>query len=129
MTRQAKCCCGHATISLSGEPMVNGICRCTNCKQRTGSAFGWSIYFADGDVVETSDDMGVYEILGNNPQVRSFCLQCGTTLFWKSDGFKGMTGVAGGCFAENSLPEPTVSLANGTCLTWLNLPADWEYAD
>jgi hypothetical protein len=37
-----------------------GVCHCTNCKRRTGSAFGISTYFAKDAVVRQEGDTKVY---------------------------------------------------------------------
>ena len=84
MSRKATCCCGACSIEVEGEPELNALCHCANCKKRTGSAFGWSAYFADGRVVGRSGDFRVYEIAGAHPQQRWFCAACGSTLFWKA---------------------------------------------
>ena len=57
MTRKATCCCGACSIEVEGEPDLNALCHCTNCKKRTGSAFGWSAYFADGRIRGRSGSM------------------------------------------------------------------------
>jgi len=46
----ARCCCGELEINVSGEPTKHGICHCDNCKKRTGSAFGISVYFSKGNM-------------------------------------------------------------------------------
>jgi hypothetical protein len=126
MTRRASCCCGACSVELEGDPVLNGICHCRNCKRRTGSAFGWSAYLADERVLARSGDFGVYAIAGANPQRRWFCAACGTTLIWKVEIWSSRTGVAGGCFADPPLPEPTVTVSNNGRCTWLGLPADWQ---
>jgi hypothetical protein len=126
MTRKAHCCCGACSIEAEGEPVLNALCHCGNCKRRTGSAFGWSAYFADERVTAKTGDFGVYEIKGSNPQRRWFCAACGTTLLWKADVWPSRTGIAGGCFTETPLPEPTATVSNNGRCTWLGLPADWH---
>ena len=126
MTRKAHCCCGACSIEVEGEPVLNAICHCGNCKRRTGSAFGWSTYFRDEQVTARTGDFGVYEITAK-PQRRWFCAACGTTLFWKADGWRpSQTGIAGGCFTETPLPEPQVTVSNEGRCAWLGLPADWR---
>ena len=60
MTRTARCCCGDCAITVEGEPTLNGLCHCTSCRKRTGSAFGWSAYFPDDKVTAKSGKMRVY---------------------------------------------------------------------
>lgn len=123
MTRTARCCCQDASITVEGEPALNAICNCSSCKRRTGAAFGWSVYFPDAAVVAQSGAMNVYARDGEAPFQRYFCARCGTTLFWKSQNFMPeYTGVAGGCFADKTLPEPNFSAQDSTRCAWVSLP-------
>jgi hypothetical protein len=126
VTRTARCCCGDCSIEVSGEPVLNAICNCTSCRKRTGSAFGWSSYFPDTNVIAKSGTLHVYAKDGAAGYNRFFCARCGTTLFWKSFGFlPDHTGIAGGCFVENPLPAPNLSARDGDRCAWLSLPDDW----
>lgn len=60
MTRIAQCACGSTSIAVNGEPRMHSVCHCTNCKRRTGSAFGVSAYFLRSNVAETTGEMMVY---------------------------------------------------------------------
>jgi hypothetical protein len=136
MTREAKCCCGACAIRVKGEPAINAVCHCANCRRRTGSAFGWSAYFPNENVMATIGAFRTYSIAKNsdggeagteNTQERVFCGTCGTTLFWRSHDFEGLTGIAGGCFSDTvPLPEPTMTVGNETRCTWVTLPAQWK---
>jgi hypothetical protein len=124
MIRKASCCCGACSVEVQGEPDLNAICHCSNCKRRTGSAFGWSVYFADEQVISRNGDFRLYEIPGRNPQQRWFCTVCGSTVLWKVAWRPRETGIAGGCFADP--PGPSVTVSNNGRLPWLDLPADWR---
>jgi hypothetical protein len=126
MTRKATCCCGECWIEVEGEPAINGICHCSNCKKRTGSAFGWSAYFADAQVLAKDGGLSIYEIEGANPQQRWFCGRCGSTLFWKSAFLPGHTGIAGGCFTDEPLDRPNITVSNDGRCAWVGLPDDWR---
>ena len=126
MTRKAACCCAACSIEVEGEPDLNALCHCTNCKKRTGSAFGWSAYFADGQVVRRTGDLRIYEIAGPQPQRRWFCAACGSTLFWKVASRPHHTGVAGGYFADCPLDPPSVTVSNHGRCGWLAVPAEWR---
>lgn len=126
MVRVATCCCGKTSIELRGDPVLNGICNCNDCKRRTGSAFGWSAYFEDSQVVRKTGSPRVYEVGISPPQQRYFCACCGSTLYWKSGSFPGMTGVAGGSFIDAPLPTPTASYRDGARYDWVNLPIEWQ---
>ena len=122
MTRTATCCCGQLYIEVKGDPQVNAICHCNNCKSRTGSAFGHSAYFDNDQIVATSGDSSIYHVDSETVQDRHFCPVCGTTLFWTNSYFEDMTGIAGGCFTESPLPEPAYTVNNETKCPWVTLP-------
>jgi hypothetical protein len=125
MRRTARCCCEQSSIEVEGEPFLNVVCHCRNCQRRTGSAFGWSAYFHDSNVIGSSGPLQLYAM--KNGQTRWFCGACGTTVFWKAPGpFADYTGVAGGCFSEAPLADPTVSAQNETCFGWVSLPTAWS---
>jgi hypothetical protein len=125
MIRKASCCCGKCSIEVDGEPAMNALCHCNSCKRRTGSAFGWSAYFADAQVLRKTGDLKVYAITTPACAQRSFCTNCGSTLFWNADIMPGYLGIAGGCFTETPLPSPSISASHDGRCAWLGLPADW----
>jgi hypothetical protein len=121
----AICACGAASITLDGPPTTLGVCHCTNCKRRTGSAFGISAYFGRDKVIEQRGDTKVYAFhhaAANHEQQRHFCTNCGTTLFWFISSMPDKIGVAGGCFADQGLPEPQYSVSHDKKAPWVSLP-------
>ena len=129
MSRKARCCCGAASITVEGEPVLNAICHCTSCKKRTGSAFGWSVYFPDDKVIAKTGEMRVHAKDGAMGYNRFFCAGCGTTLYWKSFGLlPDATGIAGGCFVDDPILEPNLSAQDKDHCAWLTLPDSWMKA-
>lgn len=123
--RTARCCCGALSIRLRGEPVVNALCHCDDCRRRTGSAFGWSTYFRDEDV-EAIDGAATDYATATGSGTRSFCPRCGSTLYWRAAGFAGVIGVAGGSFVEQPIAAPTASYRDSRRCHWLDLPRAWE---
>jgi hypothetical protein len=125
MTRLARCCCQACELFVEGEPVLNAICHCDNCKRRTGSAFGWSAYFPDEAIVSSRGTLARYELPHMSAE-RFFCTACGTTLYWRSTAFMpGHTGIAGGCFTETPLPAPAFSANDAKRCVWFALPQAW----
>lgn len=120
--RRATCCCGKVRITVAGDPKVNVVCHCNNCQRRTGSAFGHSAYFDNEQIVAKTGDTSVYHVEGETVQNRHFCPSCGTTLYWSNSYFDTMTGIAGGCFSDDPLPEPAYTVNNDTRCAWVGLP-------
>ncbi|MBL6853549.1 MAG: GFA family protein [Alphaproteobacteria bacterium] len=130
MAHTARCCCGDASIAVEGDAVLNGICNCSSCKRRTGSAFGWSVYFPDSAVVAKTGAVHIYTGKDPaNPYARHFCARCGTTLYWKSQNFMPeFTGIAGGCFVDDPIPDPVFSAQDSTRCAWVTLPESWPRA-
>lgn len=129
MKRIAICCCGKASIVVKGEPELHGVCHCHNCQKRTGSAFGISAYFNTDNVLSKKGDFGCYSfhsVQNKSFQERYFCNVCGTTLFWRLSTYPHLTGVAGGCFAEYPLSEPTYATSCKSKFSWVRLPWRWR---
>ncbi len=117
MISKANCCCGACSIEIVGEPTLNAVCHCDNCRKRTGSAFGWQAYFSDDQVVSRQGAFSQYLI--RDEQVRSFCTACGTTLYWTSSFMPQHVGVAGGAFAEHPIAAPNLEAACDNRREWL----------
>lgn len=129
----ATCACGQASISVSAPPSLHGVCHCTNCKRRTGSAFGISAYFEKSAIVSQQGRTNVYAFHNaalNHDQQRHFCCECGTTLFWFVSNAPDKIGIAAGCFAPEALSEPDASFRDSQRLPWVALPSAWaRYSD
>jgi hypothetical protein len=120
---QARCCCGALVIELSGDPALNGVCHCDNCRRRTGSAFGWSVYFPEAALAADESRFAAYVFeSASGRQERRFCPTCGSTVYWRSAAFAGLVGVAGGCLTADALGEPSISATDAHRLAWLTLP-------
>jgi hypothetical protein len=132
MQRTATCACGQASISVNSLPTMHGICHCTNCKRRTGSAFGVSAYFDRSSVIDKTGETSIYAFHHapqKHDQQRHFCARCGTTLFWFVSSLPEKIGIAGGCFVDDGLPEPTYSVTHRKKEPWLHLPDSWDVWD
>jgi hypothetical protein len=130
--RTAVCACGATTIAVNGPPITHGVCHCTNCKRRTGSAFGISSYFPRSSVVERTGETKIYAFhhaAQDHRQERHFCPTCGTTLLWFISSLPDLIGIAAGCFADEGLPAPTYSLTHRKCEEWVTLPSAWKVCE
>jgi hypothetical protein len=62
----------------------------------------------------------------NEDQIRHFCSKCGTTLYWYSSSLPELVGVAGGCFADVALGEPSITASHSKKLPWVTVPSTWR---
>jgi len=78
MSRLGGCRCGQVRYEVRGEPIKVGLCHCTNCRKETGSAF---LYYGDW-ALDRFSEVGVFKTKTG----RSFCPECGTSLFYLDNG-------------------------------------------
>ena len=57
-----------------------------------------------------------------NARTFRFCPDCGTTVFWTNDESPDLIAVAIGTFADQSFPQPTVSVYESRRHPWLSVP-------
>ena len=122
VSKMAKCCCGQLALEINGVPKLHGVCNCANCKRRTGSAFGISIYHLKADVKRVVGESNVYKFHNshkNHDQERHFCIDCGTTLFWYVSDMPEYIGIAGGCFDDVKTNFPKFSASHSNICDWL----------
>ena len=80
-----------------------GTCQCVNCRKSTGSLFFHFHQFHAEDVVFTSQE-GLKTYQATPGKNRAFCRECGSFLFFKSEGSKFIS-LAVGCFDAEPLKE------------------------
>lgn len=119
MTRIARCCCGSLRVTATGEPLI-GVCHCTECQRRTGSAFA-AVAFFPKEQVRTEGPSKVY-LRGSDSGRKvefHFCPVCGTSVFWYAEFRPDHVGIAFGAFADPSMPWPAGSVWEATRHPWV----------
>jgi hypothetical protein len=104
-TREAACACGDFRLTLEGDPMLVSACCCTRCQRRTGSFFGVTAYFRPEQLVGQVGAASTFQRPDSSTTMH-FCPRCGSSLLWRSNDWGNVIGVAGGAFADPSLPGP-----------------------
>lgn len=131
INREAKCSCGQLMVRVVGDPKVVVACSCRKCQRRTGSVFGVSSYFEDGQLVEITGESQVFETATESGRAskRYFCPYCGTAVYWKGAIFPGHTGIPVGAFADPDFPDPMISVWNESKHGWVRFPDHWISSD
>jgi hypothetical protein len=92
MVRIAHCSCGSLRAEATGEPARLGVCHCTECQRRTGSAFGVGAYFRKEQVrAEGPSKVYVRSSDSGRKIEQHFCPECGSTVFWYNEGFRTLS--------------------------------------
>ena len=92
----ATCSCGEIGITVAGPPDFQAVCSCRDCQERTGTAFGMSVYFPKTQVVEKTGNPRVYTRTSNRdrPLDFRFCPTCGTSVWWEVGFNPDIVGIA-----------------------------------
>ncbi|MAP96399.1 MAG: aldehyde-activating protein [Ponticaulis sp.] len=116
---KASCSCGRLKIDCTGEPQAVVQCHCTDCKKRTGSAFGVGLYY-DLDKVEIQgvSQRFVRKGLSGADFIQFHCPTCATTLYWQTERHPDGVGIAYGCFEDMDLPPVRTVFEQDRC-SWV----------
>ncbi|KAJ6530388.1 DUF636 domain-containing protein [Mycena vulgaris] len=87
--RPGSCLCRKVCFTILGEPFFYAVCHCINCKKISGSAFMTNAFFRPDKVSVTAGQDLVHnyqdsDTTSGNILTRSFCSECGTSLFLSS---------------------------------------------
>ena len=106
--RQAACACGQLSIRLSGDPVLVSSCCCQQCQRRTGAFFGVTAFFERGQVQASEGEATEFRRTADSGADLTFrfCPRCGSTVWWEPHARPGLVAVAGGAFADPTLPPP-----------------------
>jgi hypothetical protein len=127
--REGGCLCGAVRYRVIGDPLVAGVCHCTFCKRRTGSAFGVSAYFADASVQILSGQLKTYEYRSDESgrwMRMEFCPTCGTTVTATAEAFPTARWIAVGTFDDPNWIKPSRHAWTRSALHWMVFPRDVE---
>jgi hypothetical protein len=114
MTRIARCCCGQLRAEASADPVRVVVCHCSECKRRTGSAYGVSAYFQKNHIeVDGPNSTFVRRCPEGRTIEFRFCSSCG-----RADLLPELIGVAVGLFDDPTFPEPTSSIFERNRFPW-----------
>lgn len=96
-THTARCSCGAVSVTVSGTPVFQAVCSCKDCQERTGSAFGMSVYFKDENVVCYSGAPRAYRRISAKHRYLDFhfCPECGVNVYWRTEFLSDGIGIPG----------------------------------
>lgn len=122
------CACGAVRYRCAAEPYVSYLCHCTECRKRTGSAYGVSLQVpAEGVAVETGTLKSRTRTAdsGNELTMR-FCGDCGTTLFGDNAARPHVRVIFGGTLDDPSWVPVMANIWTDSALPWVRMEAGVE---
>jgi hypothetical protein len=121
---RATCLCGQLSVTASGDPDFVIACNCLKCQQRGGAPFGVGAYYARANVTAIDGQSNEFSRTAESGRglTNHFCPQCGTTVYWSLEMRPDHLGIAVGCFADPSFPEPVRAIWTENKHHWVRFP-------
>ena len=127
-TRLASCSCGQLTAQVVGEPVRVSICHCLACQRRTGSVFGQQAGFPRENVSISGASIEYVRVGDEGSRVKfHFCPECGSTVYYESEGLDEFLAIPVGAFADPNFPPPHVSVYESRKHSWVVPPQEAEH--
>lgn len=92
---RGSCLCGATAFEVHGPLRGVVACHCTQCRKQTGHYLA-ATSAATADLRMTGDSHHRWYRSSHTAR-RSFCAQCGSTLFWQADASPARISIAAGC--------------------------------
>ena len=116
------CFCGAVRIRAEGEPLGVPYCHCNDCRKWSGAPVSVFVGYRAGQVEMVRGTPRAYE---SSPGVtRSFCGDCGASLFYEDERLLGEIYVAIGVFDEPGRFRPDAHSWASQRLVWLDIEDD-----
>lgn len=113
------CLCEAVRYSVSGDPVAQAVCHCTNCQKQSGSAFSIIIGFPDA-AVNLEGELTTYADHGESGNVvgRKFCGKCGSPILSEVAVTPGITWIKAGTLDDPKHLAPSMHV-------WGKSKQDW----
>lgn len=118
------CMCGAVRWELSEPPIGAGICHCTRCVRRTGTASSYSALAlkANLEVASGEDSLGVYA--PDEGWHKYFCGECGSAVFTLNPDQPELVGMRMGGFDGDPGVRPRFHQFTNYAPVWAPVPDD-----
>src|SRR5436190_1663242 len=128
---RASCSCGQLQATVVGEPVRVSMCHCLACQRRTGSTYGVQARFPGARVKITGEAREYVRHADEDGTDRRFffCPECGSTVYYVTDGNWDLVAIPVGAFADPVFPEPQVSVWESRRHRWVSVPPGAERID
>ena len=123
------CLCGAVRYRATGLPVRSGICHCTYCQRRTGSAFAVFVHFQQKDVRLLEGTLSTHTHFSDESGraiTTEFCPVCATTVFLKPAVFPDVCSVSGGTFDDPGWLQIGRHIWARSAQKWMLIPPEVE---
>ncbi len=121
------CACGRVTYTINADPVFAGVCHCTTCQKRTGSAFGVVIGLPTA-AVTISGPTKTFDGIADSGKAthRTFCPECGSPIAWAVDVMPDMVMISVGTLDDPSWVKPAMQIYCDSAQPWVSLGGEMQ---
>ena len=121
-TISGQCACGAIRFRCASEPIAMLNCHCSDCQLSSGSPFASGVVVASADL-DVSGAPRTHDVRGSSGRVttRSFCGECGTPLFTRSEANPQFTSIRFPSLAGASDFAPMLDIWTSRAQPWVCL--------
>ncbi len=119
MSLTGSCLCGAVKYEANAEPVFSGHCHCTDCQKESGTGHATVVAVPDAAVKVTGPTSTFTKTASSNqPNERTFCSNCGSTVFSRPKALAGMTLLRAGTLDDPSQITPGMSVYAKRAHAW-----------
>lgn len=119
MTREGQCLCGAVRYAVRGPLREILVCHCHECRRWAGRAWGaTAARTSDLEIREAGALRWIESPRSAHRASRGFCVECGSSLFWRAPG-SDRTSIAVGTLDDPGALRVAAHI-------WVEQAAEWE---
>lgn len=116
------CLCGAIRYTSEAEPVLTGICHCTDCRKQSGTAFSINLGVPK-DELQITGTLKQFDTMGTDrgaPAHRHFCGDCGSPIISVLGDAPDMAFIKAGTLDDPTWIEPELELWEESRLPWVD---------
>ncbi|MFN8108896.1 MAG: GFA family protein [Thermoleophilia bacterium] len=114
------CLCGAITYRCDAEPVLTGVCHCTDCQRQTGTASSVVVAVPAGSL-KVAGEMASFTTVGDvhgTETNRFFCSNCGSPIVSRIVARPDLEFIKAGTLDDTSWLRPTVEFFGRSAQAW-----------
>jgi len=116
------CLCGQVRYTANAEPAFTGVCHCTDCQKESGGAFNIVVAVPSSAVsVQGPTKTFATKGLSGQPNVRTLCPNCGSTILSEPAALTGVSVIRAGTLDDTSWIKPQMEIFCDSKQPWVAL--------
>lgn len=116
-----RCLCGAVSYSADAEPVVQGVCHCTDCQRQTGNPFSVIVGVPRDALKVEGSTLASYATTGEDhggETHRNFCSACGSPVFSIAAAVPELAFVKAGSLDDASWVQPAAEVWTSSAQPW-----------